>query len=238
MKRTRRLRHITPLLTITLFLFAALITAGCPVDDESALTSTQRKAAPPKHFPKERPDFAQGKVIYEKHCVNCHGQRGQGDGPVAKSFDPRPTDLTTPNFIARHAPSDLYASITDGLRKMPGFKSTLSDEERWNVFYYTRFFPVSADALSAGKSLYKKHCVTCHGETGKGDGAAGASMDPKPADFTDLQKFNTASDNAFIRSILNGKGNMPKFEGTLSREQAAEVFEYERTFSYTGAPGR
>src|SRR5256884_6738985 len=32
--------------------------------------------------------------IYFDECVQCHGERGQGDGPQAKSHYPLPADLT------------------------------------------------------------------------------------------------------------------------------------------------
>jgi mono/diheme cytochrome c family protein len=35
----------------------------------------------------------------------------------------------------------------------------------------------------AGAQAYKTYCVTCHGATGKGDGAAAAALNPKPANF-------------------------------------------------------
>ena len=35
----------------------------------------------------------------------------------------------------------------------------------------------------AGAQVFKTYCSTCHGTTGKGDGAAAAALNPKPADF-------------------------------------------------------
>lgn len=43
---------------------------------------------------------------------------------------------------------------------------------------------VAAAAGGAGASAYAMYCVTCHGPTGKGDGVASASLNPKPADFS------------------------------------------------------
>ncbi len=48
--------------------------------------------------------------------------------------------------------------------------------------------PVVADAGgddAMGKELFTTYCVACHGAEGKGDGVAGASLNPKPASFAD-----------------------------------------------------
>src|SRR3989304_4300433 len=34
-----------------------------------------------------------------------------------------------------------------------------------------------------GKVAFQQYCAGCHGPTGKGDGAAGAAMNPKPKDL-------------------------------------------------------
>jgi mono/diheme cytochrome c family protein len=40
---------------------------------------------------------------------------------------------------------------------------------------------VSSDQLiAAGKQLYQTNCAMCHGAEGRGDGVAGASLNPKP----------------------------------------------------------
>ncbi len=36
----------------------------------------------------------EGRILYESNgCASCHGPEGHGDGPVAESLQPRPTDL-------------------------------------------------------------------------------------------------------------------------------------------------
>ena len=49
--------------------------------------------------------------------------------------------------------------------------------------------PVAADATSvaAGKQLYDKQCAGCHGDAGKGDGAMGEELNPKPANLADAE---------------------------------------------------
>jgi len=41
-----------------------------------------------------------------------------------------------------------------------------------------------AGDAAAGKGKYDTLCFTCHGATGKGDGPAGAALNPPPRDFT------------------------------------------------------
>ena len=40
------------------------------------------------------------------------------------------------------------------------------------------------DLLAKGNKIFTTVCISCHGEAGKGDGPAGASLNPKPRNFT------------------------------------------------------
>ena len=42
------------------------------------------------------------------------------------------------------------------------------------------------ELVDKGKKLFETNCVSCHGDGGKGDGIASASLNPKPRNFTDL----------------------------------------------------
>ena len=40
------------------------------------------------------PEPDEGQQLFAANCAQCHGPTGQGDGPWASSFSPKPTDLT------------------------------------------------------------------------------------------------------------------------------------------------
>lgn len=42
----------------------------------------------------KRQKFDFGKMEYESKCASCHGLKGKGDGPVARSLATRPSDLS------------------------------------------------------------------------------------------------------------------------------------------------
>jgi mono/diheme cytochrome c family protein len=43
----------------------------------------------------------------------------------------------------------------------------------------------SDDLVAHGQQLYKTNCAMCHGDSGKGDGPAGGSLNPKPRNLVE-----------------------------------------------------
>src|SRR5438552_1849550 len=63
--------------------------------------------------------------------------------------------------------------------------------------------PAAGDA-AAGKELYTALCARCHGESGRGDGPAGALLETKPRDFTDCARMQAISDQELVAVIREG----------------------------------
>ena len=42
-------------------------------------------------------------------------------------------------------------------------------------------FPADDASLTRGEELYKKSCIDCHGEEGRGDALASKNLDPHPS---------------------------------------------------------
>jgi mono/diheme cytochrome c family protein len=53
--------------------------------------------------------------------------------------------------------------------------------------------------------------VSCHGAKGKGDGAAAAALNPKPADWTS-KKVQAEPDGEIFWKISTGRGAMPSWK--------------------------
>ncbi|MBW7907613.1 MAG: cytochrome c [Kiritimatiellae bacterium] len=62
---------------------------------------------------------------------------------------------------------------------------------------------ITGDAAK-GAATYKMFCASCHGATGKGDGAAAAALNPKPRDFADKERMSQIADWEILKVIKDG----------------------------------
>jgi mono/diheme cytochrome c family protein len=80
-----------------------------------------------------------GKVLFEKHCMHCHGVKGDGDGADTQFLMVRPA-----NFHSLESRSktdwELMNIITFGaiFSPMHGWADRLTEDERWDVLRYIR----------------------------------------------------------------------------------------------------
>jgi len=91
-------------------------------------------------IPPNQESVAAGQTIFMTTCAPCHGAGGKGDGPVGIALNPRPADLTLHAIPGVHTDAQLFEWITNGFpgSRMPAFKSTLSDTDRWNLVNFIR----------------------------------------------------------------------------------------------------
>ena len=62
----------------------------------------------------------------------------------------------------------------------------------------------SAAAKEEATNIFKSRCASCHGATGKGDGAASAGLNPKPRNFSDAAWQKGATDEHLENIIVKG----------------------------------
>jgi putative copper export protein/mono/diheme cytochrome c family protein len=84
------------------------------------------------------PSIAAGSALYRQQCVSCHGEDGEGDGPLATELPIVPLDLAAPEVVAR-PDGDLFWSLTVGMAggAMPSF-AALDPAQRWDLIVYLK----------------------------------------------------------------------------------------------------
>ena len=119
-----------------------------------------------------------GKALYNGKgtCVNCHGQSGAGDGPVAASLNPSPRNFQHHGFWRHRTEGEIFWVIKHGSpgTSMIGFGGVLTDEEIWAIIQYEQRF---AGEHGPGRGMGPRR-----GMDRMGPGGAGccADQDPKP----------------------------------------------------------
>lgn len=111
---------------------------------------------------------------------------------------------------------------------IPMIKGTLSPPVE--VMKYLNPAP---DMVDKGKTIFSTTCASCHGEQGKGDGVAGASLNPKPRNFHEMTGWkNGPQVTMMYKTLQEGIPNtgMPSF-ANLSPEDRLNIIMYIRTFT-------
>lgn len=141
-------------------------------------------------------DAGAGKVVYERKCLLCHGEKGDGKGPAGELLRPAPRDFTSGIYKIRStankipADKDTFDVITHGMpgTSMPPW-SVLPEKDRSNLVAYLKTFAAdtfkeapkkqelpkdvasSAASIKRGQEMYEAiECNKCHGAEGRADG--------------------------------------------------------------------
>ena len=139
----------------TLILFILL--AGCsrknPAHQEQAVATDSLKVSDSTSTASDiQPEIIltyeerQGKYLYERYCLVCHGAEGKGDGFNAFNLDPRPRDFSDAKYMSALGEKQTYETINGGGRSvnksplMPSYGWTLKKEEIQYVASYLRTF--------------------------------------------------------------------------------------------------
>lgn len=105
-------------------------------------------------------------------------------------------------------------------------------QEEWVVpeEYENMKNPVPADQdKSIGKSLYSKHCKSCHGAEGYGDGPKADEMTGDLGDFSS-EEFQAQSDGALFYKTSFGRLDMPEYTKKMpDDEDRWLIVNYMRT---------
>jgi cbb3-type cytochrome c oxidase subunit III len=177
-------------------------------------------------------DTTRGKIVYDAHCVECHGATGRGDGPAAAMLAPRPRDFASGKYKIRSTETgsvptdeDLIRSTRQGLAgsAMPAWDKILPDADIADVVQYIKSLSPqfaqtpavvklgtdvasSPQSIVRGSAAYQKlQCGKCHGSDGRGMGAVATEFEDdwrQPLTATDLTEPWTFHGGATSRDVF------------------------------------
>jgi mono/diheme cytochrome c family protein len=99
----------------------------------------------------------------------------------------------------------------------------------------SRNLGLAAD-LSAARDNFQAQCAKCHGESGHGDGPAGASLPVRPRNFADCSRMAHESDQRIFTTIKSGgtsvglSKEMPPWNEAFDDGEINGLVNYVRQF--------
>lgn len=102
----------------------------------------------------DRPLLERGQMVFGIYCAVCHGLNGAGNGLVNQRAQKILADTWIPPSVLsaeelhrdRYPDGKLFSTISNGIRKMPGYASQISPADRWAVVAYVRALQMSQTA--------------------------------------------------------------------------------------------
>lgn len=111
----------------------------------SLVSNAQTKPAIPDEYKTKENPYAGDESLkmlglrnYNRHCVSCHGKKGEGDGIMAKNLKKSPGDLTKLSQ-KNYTDGELFYMSFIGVEERPDFiKLIPDDEEKWAIVNYIK----------------------------------------------------------------------------------------------------
>jgi cytochrome c oxidase cbb3-type subunit III len=192
-----------------------------------------------------KPDGAR---LYAQRCSACHGAEGRGGVGVP---------LALPAFLSSVDDEYLRKTVRLGRpgRVMPAF-TQLADAEVAAIVAHIRSWPGQEPPKTApheriagnsahGKTLYTRHCATCHGTNGEGGHGTGVTLSrprsaPILAPALNNPGFLAAASDAQIKTTLvRGREGTPMrsfLKQGLKERDIDDIVAYVRTFEQLPPP--
>lgn len=223
---------------------ASLVLAGCSFNLAQDVTpppgfspdATIAPAATASEFPLLPPDPQNGQTIYQSECASCHGNDGKGAG-VSTSTTSHSV-IKTDDAAFSTSLVNWYDAITNHATNstMPDFAGVVDERDRWDISAYLYLINLPAGSVTSGREVYEIFCISCHGETGKGDGENAAGLAIQPPDFAFERILSPRSDQELYDIVMNGSsGVMPGFSAMLKDQDARSVVSFIRSLSFASS---
>jgi sulfur oxidation c-type cytochrome SoxX len=207
--------------------------------------------------------FANGEATYKALCQRCHGDKGDGHGPIAIYLDPYPRDLTKAGFINSKPYERLLDSIKHGVAgtSMPAWDTTLGDDRAKAVLDYVlaqytkeprrelkaRKVPESNPAamsdasVARGEAMFVQRCSGCHGRKADGKGPNSLDILPRPRNLRNRPFVSSVNDKRLFDSILygvQGTAMPPWIDYGLSQNDVGDLVNFIRSINKPAQGGQ
>jgi mono/diheme cytochrome c family protein len=97
----------------------------------------------------------EGKELFEKNCIQCHGQSGHGDGAAAATMNPRPRNFTSPDgWVNGYDMPDIFKTLGEGIKgtSMNAF-DYLSKRDRMALVHYVQSLGAFSHKVGSPEAL-------------------------------------------------------------------------------------
>lgn len=181
------------------------VSKGCVTLVDALVQAGGLSRSPPRS-----PDLAHGKALYAADCAVCHGLDGKSQVEVARSLNPRPSDLQS-SVMDNLTPYKVFTVLTFGVEgtSMPSYP-TLSEQDRWELAFYVftlRQRPCLAKAASSSLEELSNSTDASLGQAHGGEAVAclrGAI--PKASEGQTLELAREGVENAVKLATLGNAG--------------------------------
>ena len=114
------------------------------------------KAFPVPLAPAQMPDLDRGSELFQANCAACHGATGHGDGPNARSIDPKPVNFADRTRAQQRSVFALEQVIDQGITgtAMPSFAS-LPAQDRWDLAFKVGIFAYPQSLVAQGQRIWE-----------------------------------------------------------------------------------
>lgn len=98
----------------------------------------------------DKTSLEEGKQLYERQCLVCHGEKGDGNGPWVDKLPTKPGNFTDAKRMGGMTDGELFWKISKGRDQMPPFEYTLTEKARWQLVNFIRTFSSKPPAKKDG----------------------------------------------------------------------------------------
>jgi mono/diheme cytochrome c family protein len=106
-----------------------------PVDGPAFIPNV---GAPENPVQADDVSISRGETLFTINCIMCHGETGEGNGPVSGLIANKPANLTL-DVTQNKSDGSLFLTLTNGVDgRMPPMVENLTVRDRWDVVNYIR----------------------------------------------------------------------------------------------------